>query len=113
LMGVDDRVDVGPLPVHVGVHPALDGRRQAGAAVVRNVLAVEVDDADVVDPHPLVPVVARGNGVQPAAGDPDRDVPLGGLEIAALQHGPAHVDDVLARGAVFHGSLLGSAGGGG
>jgi hypothetical protein len=86
------------------VHPALDRRRQIGAALLGDVLALEVDDADVLDPHLVVVVVARGDGVEPAAGDPDRDVPLGRLEVAAVQHGPAHVYDVLAGDAVLHDS---------
>jgi hypothetical protein len=36
------------------------------------------------------------------AGDADRNVALGRLEVAALEHSAAHVDDVLARGEELH-----------
>lgn len=101
-MGVDDRVDVGALPVDAGVHPALHRRRQPGPRAVRQVLPVEVDDADVLGPEPAVVAVARGHGVAPVPGDPDRDVALGGLEVAAAEHGQAHIDDVLAGRAMLH-----------
>jgi hypothetical protein len=74
----------------------------AGAVRVGHVLAGEVDDADVLDPHLVVVVVARRDRVELVAGHPDRDVALGRLEVAALQHGAAHVDDVLAGHPVFH-----------
>ena len=108
LVGVHDRVHVGAGAVDVGVHAALDRGRQGGAGPVgiRDVVAVEVDDADVLDAHPVVGVVARGHGVEPATGHPHRDVALGGLEVAALEHRATHVDDVLAGGEVLHGWLL-------
>ena len=85
---------------------SIDGAQARLPDVVGHVLAVEVDDADVLDPHLVVVVVARRHRVEPVAGDADRDVALGRLEVAALEHGPAHVDDVLAGGAVLHGGLL-------